>query len=58
MTTLPPVSSPPVVPDGAGHNSPTLQISPLNLDWGRERLRVELQAIKTLGLCSRTGAKV
>ena len=41
-----------------GHSAPTLVLSPLHLDWGRERLRVELQAIKTLGLCSRTGAKL
>ena len=58
MTTLPPISTLPLAPHGADHNSPAPRLSPLHLDWGRERLRVELQAIKTLGLCSRAGLLV
>jgi hypothetical protein len=54
MTMVPSPAAPPLTTVANRCARPVPGLSPLHLDWVRERLRVELQAIKTLGHCSRT----
>ena len=54
MAAVPPLAAPLLATGGTSCGCRVPGLSPLHLDWVRERLRVELQAIKTLGHCSRT----
>lgn len=56
MTT--PLAAPLLGTCGTRGVCPVPGLSPLHLDWARDRLRIELQAIETLGHCSRRAAGI